>query len=100
MTGSVPRTRAERRSGSIDEVRWRRERERLLATGAWGQWHSDPGGVEERQAEDVFRIDSYAVGRIRDLKINRLRELFNSDMEVQPFLEAMAAIVAAEGGEA
>lgn len=99
LAGPAQRTRAERRSGSIDEVRWRRERERILATPAWSQWRVDPTTVKPRQADDVFRIDTYAVGRIRDLKVNRLRELFDTDAEVKPFLEAMAAIVAATEGD-
>lgn len=98
--GAAARTRAERRSGSVDEVRWRRERERVLISAAWGQWHADPAGVTARQADDVFRIDTYAVGRIRDLKVNRLLDLFRDDAEVKPFLEEMAAIVVAEGGPA
>lgn len=93
----VPRSRAERRSGSIDEVRWRRERDRILSTLAWAEWHSETGDVTIRHAGDVFRIDTYAVGRIRDLKVNRLLELFDDDPDVKPFLEAMAAIIAAEG---
>lgn len=94
--GAPERTRAERRSGSIDEVRWRRERDRVLATTAWTAWHDDPTSVSTRQASDVFRIDTYAVGRIRDLKVNRLLELFDDDLELKPFLKAMAARIAAE----
>lgn len=96
-TGDVQRTRAERRSGSIDEVRWRRERDRILTSSAWERWVTDRGTVTSRQAGDVFRIDAYAVGRIRDLKVNRLLNLFENDDEVKPFLEQMAAIVATQG---
>ena len=95
--GWAPRTRAERRSGSVDEVRWRRERDRILSTLAWAEWHSETGDVATRHAGDVFRIDTYAVGRIRDLKVNRLLELFDEDPDVKSFLDAMAAIIAAEG---
>ncbi len=94
--GAPERTRAERRSGSIDEVRWRRERDRVLATTAWTVWHEEPSSVNHRQASDVFRIDTYAVGRIRDLKVNRLLELFDDDPELKAFLKAMAARIAAE----
>ena len=95
--GDVQRTRAERRSGSIDEVRWRRERDRIMASPAWAQWTVDPGGVTARHASDVFRIDTYAVGRIRDLKVNRLLNLLEGDPEVMPFLEAMAEIITHQG---
>ncbi len=41
----------------------------------------------------MFRIDSYAVGRMRSLKVTRLKSLFEQDTEVLPFLTGMAEII-------
>ncbi len=54
------RRREELKGGSIDEVRWRRERDRVLTTSAWKQWSTGNQDILKRNAEEVFRIDSYA----------------------------------------
>lgn len=87
------RRREELKGGSIDEVRWRRERDRVLATEAWRQWNAGYQDISERNAEEVFRIDSYAIGRTRDMKIARLRNMFGDDPELGPFIANVAAIV-------
>jgi hypothetical protein len=87
--------REEGRGGSVDEQRWRRERERLLATTAWQRWTSQQSGTL-REAKDVFRIDSYAVGRMRSVKVTRLTSLFKQDPEIFPFLSSMAELVETE----
>lgn len=93
------RPRQERLSGSIDEVRWQRERARVTNTKAWIRWLSDrTAAIPEREAAEVFRIDTYAVGRTRDLKIARVRQLLEEDPEVGPFIEAAAAVVEKKGG--
>jgi len=95
--GHLDRPREEAGGGSIGEQRWRRERERILGTVAWSRWTGGEEDVAVRDAQDVFRIDSYAVGRMKTLKISRLRSLFDSDPEVSSFLTQMADILDATG---
>jgi hypothetical protein len=87
------RSRAELRSGSIDEQRWRRERSRLISTDAWTTWSSGNRAISVAQAKEVFRIDSYATGDLREAKITRLRSLFTEDSEVAPFLDYLITVV-------
>jgi len=94
----LTKPRAERSAGSIDERRWRRERARMLMTEAWRQWTTSEDGMElTREAVlDLFRIDRYVMGRARELKVNRMRELFGDDAELAPFIEVAAGIVLKE----
>ena len=91
----LTKQRAERSAGSIDERRWQRERMRMLTTDAWRQWSEahDASAIEQEAAHDLFRIDRYVVGRGRELKVNRMREMFSDDEELSPFVEAAASIV-------
>lgn len=90
--------RAERSAGSIDERRWQRERARMLATDAWRQWNTahDAAAITREAAHDLFRIDRYAVGRARELKVNRVHELFADDDDLAPFVEAAASVALRE----
>jgi hypothetical protein len=90
--------RAERTAGSVDERRWQRERVRLLTTGAWQEWtvEADPAAITREAACELFRIDRYVVGRAREIKINRLREMFADDDELTRFIEAAASTVLKE----
>jgi hypothetical protein len=81
------RSRAQSRAGSIDEQRWRRERSRIIATPAWQLWMSGVREIPAAQAKQVFRIDSYARGDLRETKITRLRAMFVDDQELAPFLD-------------
>lgn len=88
----LTRAREERRAQSLDENRWRRERARLQASTAWNLWsHKEPIGA--REAAEVFRIDSYAQGRTRDMKIARLREMFAADEGLSTFLAHLASLL-------
>ena len=93
----LTRARQQGGGGSIDEQRWRRERNRIVATNAWERWKSGDGDISTREAAEVFRIDSYAVGRMKSLKLTRLRALFDDDPEIAPFLKEMSVIL--ESGE-
>ena len=74
------------------------ERARVTSTKAWARWLVDrTTSIPERETAEVFRIDTYAVGRTRDLKIARVRQLFEEDPEVGPFIEAAAGIVESKG---
>jgi hypothetical protein len=81
------RTRAQLRSGSIDEQRYHRERSRILSTDAWKIWKEGRGDVPAAAAKEVFRIDSYAKGDLRETKITRVRSLFSDDDDLRPFLD-------------
>jgi hypothetical protein len=81
------RTRAQSRAGSIDEQRWRRERSRVIATRAWQLWTSGVRDIPSTETKQVFRIDSYADGELREAKITRLRAMFSEDRELAPFLD-------------
>lgn len=90
----MTRRREERQAGSIDESRWRRERARVTRTAAWLKWLGGSGdAISEREAAEVFRIDSYAIGRTRDLKVARLHEMFRDDSDLRDFITAVAAVV-------
>lgn len=95
LAGSdLTRRREERQAGSIDENRWRRERNRIMRTDAWLRWAEGQGdAISSREAAEVFRIDSYAIGRTRDLKVARVREMFKDDSELREFLAAVTAAV-------
>ncbi len=93
LSQDTSRRRAELKGGSIDEVRWRRERDRVLVTSAWKRWSQGHRDILERDAEEVFRIDGYAIGRTRDMKIARLRKMFDDDPELSPFIAVVAEIV-------
>lgn len=89
----LSRSREAGRGGSVDEQRWRRERERILSSRAWASWSKGDQTIATRDAAEVFRIDSYAVGRMRSLKITRLSELFANDAEVMPFLSRAVEVL-------
>lgn len=93
LDGDLSKRRAERSAGSVDERRWQRERMRLLTTVAWKKWDAthDPVAITRQAAHELFRIDRYADGRARELKVNRLRSMFATDEDLAPFVEAAAA---------
>jgi hypothetical protein len=90
----LTRSRAQSKAGSIDENRWRRERARIQSSPAWKHWMGQNQKPSAREAAEVFRIDSYAVGPIREKKITRLLAMFVDDQEIAPFLHQMAEVLA------
>jgi hypothetical protein len=94
-TGPVDtsRSRAALRSGSVDEQRWRRERSRVVSSGAWTEWQTGNRDISTAEAKEVFRIDSYARGDLREAKITRLRSLFTEDGEIAPFLDHLIKVL-------
>jgi hypothetical protein len=95
LDSDLARAREQGGGGSIDEQRWRRERKRLLASEAWRLWVEGETDIPLRLAAEVYRIDSYAVGRIKHLKLARLRDLFAEDPEIAAFLNKMSEILEA-----
>jgi hypothetical protein len=94
---TTSRTRAQSRSGSIDEQRWRRERSRIQATRAWMMWIEGKRDIPQADAKAIFRIDSYAKGDLREAKITRVRSLFLEDEELGPFLDYLIVDLNREG---
>jgi hypothetical protein len=90
---SLNRPREAASGGPVDEQKWRRERERIVTSAAWGKVSSGATDIDLKEAEAVFRIDSYAVGRLRTLKISRLQKLFEGDADVRHFLDQMTRIL-------
>lgn len=94
----LTKPRAQRTAGSIDERRWQRERGRVMTSVAWQLWSTshDVSAVTAEAAADLFRIDRYVVGRAREIKVNRLREMFGDDDDLASFVEAAASVVLRE----
>jgi hypothetical protein len=96
LDGNLSWSKDSARSGSIDSVRLRREKNRIQGLRAWNIW-SVGEHVEESEVKEVFRMDSYSVGRISDLKVNRLIDLFDGDEEMTSFLKDMISLLHEEG---
>lgn len=94
----LTRKRQERIAGSVDERRWQRERARVLTSDAWRQWSASGAScvVTREAAAELFRVDRYVVGRAREMKVNRLREMFAEDDELAPFLDHVGAVLLKE----
>lgn len=73
------------KAGSIDSVRRERERDRLLQSEAWLGWSSS-GFVPAKEARAVFRIDEYTSGKMLEIKVARLRAMFEDDKDLSNFL--------------
>lgn len=85
------------RTKSGESARMDRERSRIKSTAAWKRWIDNDTGISISEAREVFRIDSYATGRMQDLKVNRLELLFGGDSEILEFLSAVCAVLNQEG---
>ncbi len=85
----LSRTRAQSRSGSIDEQRRHRERARIVKSHAWQLWKTGAHDIPISDAKEVFRLDSYARGDLRMAKMTRLRAMFSDDNELTPFLDRL-----------
>jgi hypothetical protein len=95
----LTRRRQERSAGSIDERRWQRERQRVITTDAWRQWVDDhnPAAITPDAAADLYRVDRYVLGRAREMKVNRLKDMFTDDADLAPFLDAAATVLFSKG---
>ena len=98
LSDDLIRLRADARGGGIDEQRWRNERSRLRGLSAWASW-SGAKEVTLGEAEEVFRLDAYTVGRLATRKLARLTALFEADDEIAPFIEASAQIIRDHRGQ-
>ena len=82
----VQRGQERERGGSVDANRIDRERARLLGTSAWAKWSSKSDRISVRDAQEVFRLDSYATEDLRTSKVDRLRKIFMDDGAILEFL--------------
>lgn len=85
------------RGGSVDAQRTDRERARIASTSAWAKWPAHRREISTRDAEEVFRIDSYATGDLRATKVERLRKCFSGDTTVTEFIDYVATALTAKG---
>jgi len=78
-----------------------RERIRIGRTDAYRKWR-DGEPVSSGEAAAVFRVDQYTIENTRLTKVRALRDLFESDPVLGPFLLAMSSIAStttqAQGG--
>jgi hypothetical protein len=93
------RDRMQSRSGSIDEQRWRRERLRITSTTAWRLWESGERQIPLADSKEVFRIDSYAKGDLREAKLTRVRSMFIEDAALAPFLDHLIKTIGDEAAK-
>ena len=56
-------------------------------------WKDGDREVSFAEAKEVFRIDSYAKGDLREAKITRLQSLFTNDEELMPFLDHVIKVL-------
>lgn len=82
-------------AGSIDSVRRQRERSRLIASDGWQEW-SVSRRVSTRPARDIFRIDEYTTEKMLEIKVARIRAMFEQDTEIREFLEQASLAIRPE----
>jgi len=90
--GFAPVDRERLSAGSVDAVRRRRERSRILSSAAWKSW-SEQKTISLRDARNLFRIDGYATNKILDNKVVRLRSQFEDDEQISPFIREAAELI-------
>jgi hypothetical protein len=84
---------ARERGGSVDAQRSDRERARLTGSAAWTKWPNQASGITASDAQEVFRIDSYATEDLRAVKIDRLRKFFLGDSQVLSFIDYLERVL-------
>jgi hypothetical protein len=85
------------RGGSVDAQRSDRERARIVACPAWAKWPDQAADISLMEAQEVFRIDSYATDDLRITKIDRLLKCFNGDAAISEFLEHLQDVLLKKG---
>jgi hypothetical protein len=72
-------------AGSIDTVRKKREKMRLLSSPAWHSWEGRKS-ISQSDAKSLFRIDEYTTDKMIEIKIVRIKTLFKDDKDISPFI--------------
>src|SRR5436309_240036 len=65
--GRIELNLARASAGSVDTVRKKREKTRLLSSAAWKNWNEGKP-ILIRDARNLFRIDEYATGKMLEIK--------------------------------
>ena len=81
------------RGGSVDAHRVDRERARVLGSTAWAKWPNQVAEISLQDAQEIFRLDSYATDELRVAKIDRLRKVFLGDAEMMGFIRDLEGIL-------
>jgi hypothetical protein len=90
---SLSNSRKPKSEGPRVENRRRAELGRLKGTSAWRTWNENRKELTKAEAEEVYRIDTYTEGDMRERKITRLMDLFSDNQEINAFLEALAKLL-------
>lgn len=95
------RADAKRRPLTPKERNWlRRERERMLASDAFGKFR---GGRQEnisvQEAESFFRVDAYVTGMAREEKLLRANSAFGDDSELGPLIKFLLSKISKGGSQ-
>jgi hypothetical protein len=85
------------RGGSVDAQRVDRERARIVGCSAWAKWPHQASEITPSDAQEVFRIDSYATDDLLVTKIDRLRKSFIGDVAISEFIEHLADLLLVKG---
>ncbi len=88
---------ARERGGSVDAQRVDRERARITACAAWAKWPHQSNEISLGDAQEVFRIDSYATTELQTTKIDRLRKFFLGDATILGFIDHLERVLQAKG---
>lgn len=82
------------RGGSVDSHRLDRARDRVYKCAAWAKWPRCADEISLSEAEEVFRIDSYATEELRLEKVDRLRKTFIGQHDLLAFIGHLEKILA------
>ena len=85
-------------AGSVDAVRKRRAKMRILSSPAWKSW-TEQKTISLRDARNLFRIDEYSTSKMLDNKVVRLRSQFEDDKQISHFIREAAELVLGNKGE-
>jgi hypothetical protein len=85
------------RGGSVDAQRIDRERARIASCAAWTKWPHQANDISLRDAQEVFRIDSYATKDLQTTKIDRMRKSFLGDTTILDFIDHLERILQTKG---
>jgi hypothetical protein len=86
------------KAGSVDAVRRQRELERLLESDAWSEW-STSGNIGLRAARTILRSDENTSSKMLQIKVARLRAMFEDDAKITQFLKEATDVVLRGGDQ-
>jgi hypothetical protein len=82
-------------TNSRERMWMRRERERMLASGAYQKFSVGEGEkITAQEAQAFFRIDAYVTGKSRSEKLLRASNVFREDPELGPLIKLLIPKIA------